>query len=116
MPHSFRAYILCESLNWGHLEMQSGCHCTFAIQGFGHTLREKRVPKQCPWGTIATNVTLLVKGHSFFLNNHVYKTVPLGHGGTEIVPLRVPNYGQSNSAPRGTVLVPFFSECREYSG
>ena len=57
---------------------------------------------------------------SFFLNNHVYEeksnhvyeTVPLGHWGTEIVPLRVPYYGQSNSAPRGTILVPFFSECK----
>ncbi len=39
---------------------------------------------------------------------HVYETVPLGHRGTEIVPLRVPYYGQPNSAPRGTVLVPFF--------
>ncbi len=31
--------------------------------------------------------------------------------GTEIVPLRVPYYGQPNSAPRGTISVPFFSEC-----
>ena len=37
-----------------------------------------------------------------------YETVPLGHRGTKIVPLWVPYYGQSNSAPRGTVLVPFF--------
>ena len=37
-----------------------------------HTLREKRVPKRCPWGTIATNGTLFSQGHSFFLNNHVY--------------------------------------------
>ena len=36
----------------------------------------------------------------------VYETVPLGHRGTEIVPLRVPYYGQPNSAPRGTVSVP----------
>ena len=35
-------------------------------------------------------------------------TLLLGHWGTEIVPLRVPYYRQSNSAPRGTVLVPFF--------
>ena len=28
--------------------------------------------------------------------------------GTKIVPLRVPYYRQSNSAPRGTVSVPFF--------
>ena len=72
------------------------------------TLREKRVPKWCPWGTIATNGTLFSKGHSFFLNNHVYETVPLGHWGTEIVLLRVPYYGQSNSVPMGTILVPFF--------
>ena len=25
--------------------------------------------------------------------------------------LRIPYYGQSSSAPRGTVLAPFFSEC-----
>ncbi len=37
------------------------------------TLREKRVPKRCPWGTIATNGTLFSKGHSVFLNNHVYE-------------------------------------------
>ncbi len=36
------------------------------------TLRKKRVPKQYPWGTIATNSTLFLEGHSFFLNNHVY--------------------------------------------
>ncbi len=47
----------------------------------------------------------------FFLNNHVYETVPFCQWGTKIVPLRVPYYGQSNSAPRGTVSVPFFSEC-----
>ena len=37
--------------------------------------------------------------------------VPFFQRGTEIVPLRVPYYGQSNSAPRGTISVPFFSEC-----
>ncbi len=26
-----------------------------------HSLREKRVPKRCPWGTIATNGTLFFK-------------------------------------------------------
>ena len=49
---------------------------------------------------------------TFFLNNHIYETVPLSHWGTKIVPLRVPYYGQSNSDHRGTVSVPFFSECR----
>ncbi len=80
-------------------------------KSFVITLREKRVPKRRPWGTIATNGTLFSKGHSFFLNNHVYEkneTVSLGHCGTEIVPQRVPYYGQSNSAPRGTISVPFF--------
>ena len=71
--------------------------------------REKWVPKRYRWGTIATNSTLLFKGALFFfLNNHVHETVPLGQWGTEIVPLRVPYYGQSNSAPRGTISVPFF--------
>ncbi len=55
-------------------------------------LREKRVPLGCPLGTIATNV---------------YETVPLHHWGTEIIPLKVPWYGQSNSAPRGTDSVPY---------
>ena len=41
----------------------------------------------------------------------VYETVPLSQWGTKIVPLRVPYYGQSNSAPSGTISVPFFSEC-----
>ncbi len=68
-------------------------------------LREKRVPKQCPWGTIATNGTLFSKGHQ---KESKYETVPLGHWGTEIVPLRVPYYGQSNSAPRGTISGPLF--------
>ncbi len=31
-----------------------------------------------------------------------------GSPGTEIVPLRIPYYGQSNSAPRGAISVPFF--------
>ena len=100
-------------------------------------MEENTCAKRCPWGTIATlsilvfylrmeipfylkveNSTPLKKGTIFvplgallFLNNHVYETVFLNHRGTEIVPLRVPYYGQSNSAPRGTVSVPFFSEC-----
>ncbi len=35
------------------------------------TLREKRVPKRCSWGTIATNGTLFSKGHSFFPVYHI---------------------------------------------
>ncbi len=58
---------------------------------------KKKVENSTPRGT-------------FFLNNHVYETVPLGHWGTKIVPLRVPYYGQSNSAPRGTISVPFLQE------
>ena len=46
---------------------------------------KKRVPKPCPWGTIATNGTP-------FSKEHIYETVPLGYWGTEIVPLRVPYY------------------------
>ncbi len=33
------------------------------------SLRQKRVLKQYPWGTIAINGTVFSKGHSFFLNN-----------------------------------------------
>ena len=80
------------------------------------TLREKSVPKRCPWDSVATNGTLCSQWHSFFLNNHVYflnnhayETVPLVNRYTEIVPLGVPPYyEQSNSAPRGTVSVLFF--------
>ncbi len=58
------------------------------------TLREKRVPKRCPWGTIASNSTLFSNGHSFFLNNHVCgKRVPLPDRGTFL----------RNSTPRGTI-------------
>ena len=42
----------------------------------------------------------------FFPNNNVYETVSLNHWDTEIVPLMVPYYRQSNN----TVLVPFFSD------
>ncbi len=78
---------------------------------FGSALREKRVPKLCPWDTIATNSTLFPKGSSGvrgFITLHFHVSYPLCHWGIEIVPLRVPYYGQSNSATRGTVLVPFF--------
>ena len=70
------------------------------------SLREKRVLKQYPWGTIATNGPLFSKGQSFFLNNHV--SVPLCRWGTKTVPLEGPNYGQANSTPRGTIRYPFF--------
>ena len=52
---------------------------------------------------------VLFHKHDYHKNEyHVYETVLLGHWGTEIVPLRIPYYGQSNSAPRGTVSIPFF--------
>ncbi len=53
---------------------------------------------------------LLLQMVPFFQRGTLFSliTVPLGHWGTEIVPLRVPYYGQSNSAPRGTISVPFF--------
>ncbi len=47
--------------------------------------QKKRVQKRCSCGTIATNGTLFSKGNYFFQY-----------------------YGQPNSAPRGTVSVPFF--------
>ena len=59
------------------------------------SLREKRLLKQYPWGTIATNGTLFSKGHSFFLHNHVY--------GKKSAPEQKGTIFQ-NSAPRGTVL------------
>ncbi len=74
----------------------------------GTVSEQKKVVNSTP----LQNGTILVPLRAlFFLNNHVYETVPLGHWGTEKVSLRAPYYGQSNSAPRGTVLVPFFSEC-----
>ena len=66
-----------------------GCHAgnnnlssRYDSLNFSWALREKRVLKWCPWGTIATNGTLFSKGHSFFLNNHVYEknSTPLGQG------------------------------------
>ncbi len=49
------------------------------------------------------------KGALFFLNNHVYETVPFCHWGSKIVPLRVPYYGQS--VLLGALFrYPFFSE------
>ena len=65
---------------------------------------KKKLLKQYPWGTIATNGTLFSKGHSFFLNNHV----PLCWWGTKTVPLGAPNYRQANSTPRDIFSVPFF--------
>ncbi len=62
-------------------------------------LTEKRVPKQYPWGAIATNSTLFFQRGAFF-----------PYWGTKTVPLAAPNYGQQNSTPRGAVSAPFFSE------
>ncbi len=71
--------------------------------------QRKKGTKTVPWGTIATNGTLFQRGTLFSLFSlKKRETVPLCQWGTKIVPLRVPYYGQSNSAPRGTVLVPFF--------
>ena len=51
-----------------------------------YTLSEKRAPNTYPWGTIATNGTPFLKGHSFFLNNHVcQKRVPSGTGALFII-------------------------------
>ncbi len=57
--------------------------------------QKKRVPKQYPWGTIATNSTLFLEGHSFSLNNHVFpkKSAPKQKGTIF-----------QKSVPRGTVL------------
>ncbi len=74
----------------------------------------KTVPLGYYWASLEKNeaflwhhTTLLLSAYSS--THNVYETVPLGHWGTEIVPLRVPYYGrQPNSAPRGTVSIPFF--------
>ena len=71
------------------------------------TLRKKRVPKQYPWGTIATNSAPFgVRGTVF--NLFCEKTVPLCRWVTKTVPLGAPNYGHANSSPKGTISVPFF--------
>ena len=63
-------------------------------------------------GAIATNGIFFFKGVLFFFdNNDVYETIPLGRLGTEIVAVRVPYYGQSESTSRCTVLVAFFRVC-----
>ena len=59
-------------------------HMSVCLEGvasgpsYYYTLREKRVPKWCPWGTIATNGTLFQRG-----------TLLLGH---------------QNCTPKGTIL------------
>ncbi len=74
-----------------------------------HTLREKRVPKQCPWGAFATNSTLFSEGFSTFF---CVKTAPLCRWGAKTVLLGALNYGQPNSTPIGLLFWhPFFSEC-----
>ncbi len=67
----------------------------------GYCFRAKK--KGLKKGTILVPIRAL-----YLLNNHVYATVPLVHWSTKIVPLKIPYYGQLNSAPRGTVSVPFF--------
>ena len=79
---------------------------TVTLFSEGYCFGAKKVENSTP---LKKGTVLVPLGH-FFLNNHVYETVPFGHWGTEIVALRVLYYGQSNSARRGIVLVPFFSE------
>ncbi len=83
----------------------------------GTVSEQKKVKNSTP---LKRGTILVPLGHhfstlrgTFFLNNHVYETVALGYWGTEIVPLRVPYYGQSNSAARGIISVPFFFWVRE---
>ena len=75
-----------------HMSTQCNLHKTDYLAHFSDarpfltqrqaTLRGKRVPKRCPWGTIASNSTLFSKGHSFFLNNHICgkMSTPSGQG------------------------------------
>ncbi len=69
----------------------------------GTVSEQKKVENSTP---LKKGIIFVPLGALFFLNNRVYETVPLGQWGTEI------NYTDSQtSAPRGTVSVPFFSEC-----
>ncbi len=61
-----------------------------------HSLREKRVSKRCPWGTIGTNGTKIVLPS---VVSHMLRDM-------EFLLLMTYYYRQSNT--RGTVLVPFF--------
>ena len=65
-PQLKARYIICPALRKKRAKITANA-----------TLREKRVPKRYPWGTIASNGTPFSKGHSFFLNK---ETVPLDHG------------------------------------
>ena len=71
----------------------------------GTVSEQKKVKNSTP----LEKCTILVPlGTLLLLSNHVYETVPLDHWRTEIVPIRVPYYWKSHSAPRGTVRYPFF--------
>ena len=81
-------------------------------------LGHKQLNKKVENSTLLKKGTILVPQKAlFFLNIHVHEALPLGHWLPEIVPLRVPYYGQSNTCSdiRVTVLllvhVPFLSEC-----
>ncbi len=65
-------------------------------------------------GPLATDYTLREKKgtKTVPLGYHCYKWYPISKAKGHSFFLRVPYYGQSNSAPRGTLLVPFFSKSR----
>ena len=74
-----------------------------------YSLRKKRVPKQCPWGTIATNSTLFLEGHFFSLIIMFTVLVPQGIRGTIFNLFLCENstpvlMGHRNSTPRSTKL------------
>ncbi len=70
--------------------------------------QKKRVPKQYPSGTIATNSHCdpFLEGHSFFLNNHVYpkKSAPKQKG--TIFQKSATRGTVLQNSKRGTILVP----------
>ncbi len=86
--HRFVMRLLKSNETWfiGLLKM------SFTDPRWWSSLREKRVPKRRPWGTIDTNGTLFSKGNSFFLNNHVCEKKTPG------------SLGHRNSTPKGTIL------------
>ena len=76
------------------------------IQVVIYTQRKKGT-KTVPLGYYCYKWYPFFKGALFFslIIMFMEKKYPFGTGA---LPLRVPYYGQSNSAPRSTILVPFF--------
>ncbi len=100
---SHEGYWYC-LFRWKHMTIRAHPYLQVSTQ-------KKGVPKQCPWGAIATN-SALFRGVLFSLNNHVCqnsKTAPLhwwgNKKGTEIALL---GGAKLRTAPRVLFWHPFF--------